>query len=252
MKRVWLLIASVCVLFLVVAWALAGERTVHIFVDGRELAVFPPPFVAEGRVFAPLRAVMEASGSDIDWDAAERAVLIQTPAGKGERYLQGLQCPAAEGPDISRNLVSAAELQNILDEDRDGDLADYRLGHSGGDLVGNDPLVVDVRARCDYEAAHIPGAVWIAPAQEMGGKEHVARLRELLSAHAARGGENEVVLYCYTGHTAALAAGVLGTQGFNVKNLLYGFDFGWAGTRIPPAPLMAPVEEKSLPLADGG
>lgn len=250
MKKVWLLILSVCLLFLVAAWALAAEKAVRLVVDGQELAVFPPPFISENRVFVPLRAVAEALGADVSWDAATRSVVVETPAGKGERYLEGLPGPGGQ-PDIARNFVSAAALRDVLDDDRDGDLADYREGHSGGDLISNDPLVVDVRAGSDYAAAHIPGAVWIAPAQEMGKKENVARLRELLSAHAARGGKNEVVVYCYTGHTAGLAAGVLGTQGFNVKNLKFGFNIAWTGTQAAPAAIKAPTEANPAPSGYG-
>jgi rhodanese-related sulfurtransferase len=186
----------------------------------------------------------------VTWDGVGGTVQVETPAKKGDCYLQGLR-DAAGQPGIARNFVSAALLRDVLDDDRDGDLADYRAGLSGGDLISNDPLVVDVRAGSDFAAAHIPGAVWIAPAQEMGKKENVARLRALLSAHAARGGKNEVVVYCYTGHTAGLVAGVLGAQGFNVKNLRFGFDIAWTGTQAAPAAIKAPAEATTPPSGCG-
>lgn len=148
-------------------------------------------------------------------------------------------------PDIKRNLISAAALRDLLDDDRDGDLADYREGHNGGDAIANDPLVVDVRARWFYDFSHIPGAVWIAEAAAMGTKENEQRLGELLASHVKQGGKNKVVVYCHTGHTAGLVAGVLGTRGFNVKNLQYGFDIAWTGTQTAPAPIKALVEDKS-------
>lgn len=72
---------------------------------------------------------------------------------------------------------------------------------------------------------------------------NVQRLKEvLLAAHVKQGGKNEIVVYCYTGHTAGLVAGVLGARGFNIKNLIYGFDNGWMGTQIADIPARGPVE----------
>jgi rhodanese-related sulfurtransferase len=240
-KKYWILITGFLLSAFIAIGAAAAGAGVRIIVDGRELRADPPPSVIRGRVFTPLRALAESLGADVTWDGTNRTVQVETPAKKGERYLQGLQDPAGQ-PDIARDFVSAAALRDVLDDDLDGDLADYRDGHSGGDLLGNDPLVVDVRTGSDYAAAHIPGAVWIAPAQEMGRKENVARLRDLLNTHTARGGKEEVVVYCYTGHTAGLVAGVLGTQGFNVKNLKFGFDIGWTGNQTAPAAIKAPTE----------
>lgn len=251
MKKVRLLIASVCCIFLTAGWALAAGKAVQIVVDGRELAVFPPPLISENRVLVPLRAVAEALEADVAWNAATKTVVVKTLVQKGERYLQGLPDSVAEQPGIARNFIDAAALRDVLDDDRDGDLADYREGHGGGDLISNDPLVVDVRVQSDYYAAHIPGAVWIAPSQEMGKKENVARLRALLDAHAARGGKNEAVVYCSTGHTAGLVTGVLGTQGLNIKNLKYGFDIAWTGTQAAPAAIKAPTEATTPPSGCG-
>jgi len=73
------------------------------------------------------------------------------------------------------------------------------------------------------------------------------KLRELLVKHVSQGGKEEVVVYCHTGHTAGLVAGVLGTRGFNIKNLQYGFDLAWTGTLALPPPIKAPVEDKFTP-----
>jgi len=89
------------------------------------------------------------------------------------------------------------------------------------------PLIIDVRSYNDYVNGHIPGAIWIAPAAEMGSQEIGQKIRRLLDEHVASGGANEIVVYCYTGNSAGLVAGVLGERGFNIKNLRLGFD-GWA------------------------
>lgn len=80
-----------------------------------------------------------------------------------------------------------------------------------------------MRARWLYDFGHIPSAVWVAEASDMGKQENEQRLRDLLAEHIVQGGKNEIVVYCSTGHMAGLVAGVLGSRGFNVKNLQYGF-----------------------------
>ncbi len=227
------------------SWAGAGGKSVRINVDGEDWAALPPPIMIENRVFVPLRAIAAVLGADVAWNAASRTVNVRTPVKQGELYLQGLGNRGAEQPGIEKNFITAAALHDLLDDDRDGDLADYRKGHSGGDTIANDPLVVDVRARCDYDTAHIPGAIWVAEAAAMGKKENEEELRRLLANHVNKGGKDQIVLYCYTGHTAGLVAGVLGTRGVNVKNLAYGFDIAWTGAKTAPTPLKAPVEDKS-------
>ncbi|MCR4399724.1 MAG: stalk domain-containing protein [Syntrophomonadaceae bacterium] len=240
MKRVAMLMLACCLLLALPAAARASEVTV--VVDGRPLLLQPPALLWQGRTFLPLRGLAEALGAVLTWDAATRTVQVESPARAGERYLQGLTVGGFVTPDIRRDLLGAAELRDLLDDDRDGDLADYRAGHSGGDSIANDPLLVDVRSRADFDAGHIPGAVWIAPAVAMGSPAAVDSLRSLLAAHVAAGGRNEAVLYCYTGHQSGLVAGVLGARGLPVRNLMYGFDLAWTGSRQAPAPVAGPVE----------
>lgn len=246
MRRLYLILLPCFLLASVAAsWAGAASKSIRINVDGEDWAALPPPIMIENRVFVPLRAIAAVLGADVAWNAASRTVNVRTPVKQGELYLQGLGNRGAEQPGVAKNFISATALRDLLDDDRDGDLADYREGHSGGDTIANDPLVVDVRARCDYDTAHIPGAVWVAEAAAMGKKENEEELRRLLANHVNKGGKDEIVLYCYTGHTAGLVAGVLGTRGVNVKNLAYGFDIAWTGAKTAPAPLRAPVEDKS-------
>ncbi|MDI6709911.1 MAG: hypothetical protein QME76_04385 [Bacillota bacterium] len=136
MKTVWWGLLGCLILTLVTSsWAVAGGRALRILVDGRALETNPLPFVSEN---------------------------------------QGLSGRTPGHSDIRRNLVSAAALRDLLDDDRDGDLADYRVGHSGGDSIANDPLVMDLRARSLYDSGHLPGAVWIAEASDMGKREKIA------------------------------------------------------------------------------
>ncbi|MBF7084736.1 hypothetical protein IT084_17505 [Desulfallas sp. Bu1-1] len=58
-------------------------------------------------------------------------------------YLRGLENSEFRG--IKNNLVEAGMLLQILDDDLDNDACDYRSNHSGGDLISNDPLILDLR-----------------------------------------------------------------------------------------------------------
>lgn len=140
----------------------------------------------------------------------------QKTADDGELYLNNYQ----------ENLITSAQLLDIL---RDDSVAD--------------PLIIDVRTYEDYNNRRIPGAQWVAYADEMGSEESEQELRSLLDEHIASGGANEIVVYCYTGHSSGLVAGVLGARGFNVKNLRFGFNIGWVGNQEAPASVMGPIEK---------
>lgn len=142
----------------------------------------------------------------------------QKTADDGELYLKNYQ----------ENLINPAQLLDILRDDS----------------VAN-PLIIDVRTYEDYNDRRIPGAKWVAYADEMGSKESEQELRSLLDEHIASGGANEIVVYCYTGQSAGLVAGVLGARGFNVKSLRFGFNIGWIGNQEAPASIMGPIEKAS-------
>lgn len=184
-----------------------------------------------------------AAGTQLTWDNENYSVRINQY--QGDRYLKGQIIPTSVGVGIENNLIRAADLKNILDDDQDNDLADYRDGHNGGDLLDNDPMVVDLRKKEDFNERHIPGAVWIATPEDIAEQRNIQKLKDLLKKHVADGGKNELVLYCYTGNRSGLAAGVLGTFGLPVKNLMYGFDIAWRGTKLSPKPIYAPMEDSS-------
>jgi rhodanese-related sulfurtransferase len=237
-----IIFALVGILFFSAVCAQAAEKAVKLFVSGVPVLVEPGPLFRDGRVFVPVRFVAEHLGAQVNWDDKNSAVLIEPG---GDRYLKGQKDLSTPVPGIMSNLVKPRTLKDILDDDKDNSLADYRQDYNGGDLIANDPLIVDTRKRDNYDAAHIPGAVWIAPAENMAEKQNIDHLKRLLAEHINRGGKDEVVIYCSTGHTSGLAAGVLGTQGLPVKNLMYGFDIGWRGTVKADPPVSAPMENSS-------
>jgi len=83
------------------------------------------------------------------------------------------------------------------------------------------PLLVDVRARAEYEVSHLPGAQW--------GADDAAIERILASAAPGQ----QVVLYCAVGYRSTLAADRLIRRGHaNVVNL-EGSLFQWANEERP-------------------
>jgi rhodanese-related sulfurtransferase len=218
----------------------AADKPVGLIVNDRQIGVEPQPFIQDGRVFVPVSFIAEELGAQVVWDEENHSVCINQ--NQGDRYLKG-QNISTTGMGIKNNLIKAVELKDILDDDKDDDLADYRNGHSGGDILANDPLVVDLRKKEDYDARHIPGAAWIAEAEIMAEMQNVQNLKSLLEKHVADGGKNEIVLYCGTGNTSGLVAGVLGAQGLPVRNLMYGFDIAWRGTNMADDPIYAPMED---------
>jgi rhodanese-related sulfurtransferase len=81
--------------------------------------------------------------------------------------------------------------------------------------AANDPFIISVRSGAHYAIGHIPGAINI-PWKEVALADSLAKIPT----------DKPVVIYCYTGHTGAVATAVLGTLGYQVTNLKYGFS-GW-------------------------
>ncbi|MEW5706971.1 MAG: rhodanese-like domain-containing protein [Actinomycetota bacterium] len=245
-KRGSIILACAVLAIAIASAAIASTGAIKIIVSGQELNLRVAPSLQSGTVSAPVRAITEAFGAEVAWDGDKRAVIITAP---GNRFLGGLNGPklieSTKTPSIHDNFVTATQLRDILDDDKDGDLCDYRSGHNGGDSIANDPLVIDVRQKADYDKGHIPGAIWIASAQDMAKTESITALRAALASHLAKGGKNVIVIYCYTAHTAGLAAGVLGANGFNVKNLRYGYNISWEGSMQADTPIKGPRENSA-------
>lgn len=241
--RIAIVSVAVCVIFLSgVALANAVERAIKIAVNGKQVQSESGAFLSKGRVFVPVRLIAEELGAQVQWDEESNTVAIQ---GGGDAYLKGITTDTSEEIGIAGNLVRAADVKKVLDDDGDNDLADYRQGHNGGDILDNDPLVVDIRDQNEYASSHIPGAIWIAYSERMAERDNVAKLKGLLDKHIAAGGKNEIVIYCYTGNTSGLVAGVLGTRGLPVKSLMYGFDIAWRGTKFADRPIKANMEDSN-------
>jgi rhodanese-related sulfurtransferase len=88
--------------------------------------------------------------------------------------------------------------------------ADLQSNLTDGD-TSNDPQIVSVRAAADYAKGHVPGAINIP-------WKDIAKADKLKMLDPSK----DIVVYCYTGHTGALATTALGMMGYKVKNLLHG------------------------------
>ena len=95
----------------------------------------------------------------------------------------------------------------------------YDLLHDGD--PANDPLVVSVQTRAEYELGHIPGAINI-PWDEIN---DVVQLQEQISK------DRLTVLYCnHCVHSAQISA-ILNLLGYNTLDLAYGFE-SWTQNQL--------------------
>jgi rhodanese-related sulfurtransferase len=79
----------------------------------------------------------------------------------------------------------------------------------------NDPFIVSVRSAEHYTLGHVPGAGNI-PWKEIANLDNLAKLPT----------DQQIVVYCYTGHTGQVAATTLALLGYDVTNLKFGM-MGW-------------------------
>ncbi len=79
----------------------------------------------------------------------------------------------------------------------------------------NNPLILSVRAPDDYAKGHVPGAYNI-PWREIADPENLSHLPT----------DQQIVVYCYTGHTGQVAATILRLLGYDAVNLKFGI-MGW-------------------------
>lgn len=78
--------------------------------------------------------------------------------------------------------------------------------------TSNDPVVVDVRKKEDYDKAHVPGALYISA-------------KEAATADALKmiDPSKQVVVYCYTGQTGSQVTALLNMLGYDAYNMKFGF-----------------------------
>ena len=74
------------------------------------------------------------------------------------------------------------------------------------------PYILDVRTKEEYESSHIAGAVFI-PLDEL--RQNLAKLEK----------DKTILVYCHTGLRSYLACRILNQNGFSTKNITGGYSF---------------------------
>ena len=108
-------------------------------------------------------------------------------------------------------MISSKELLSILDDNGDGEIAT-----TPGDNIANDPLLIDLRSKEDYDAGHIAGAIWVCDWYEITKKENLNKIKNKLFEHK---GAKYIVVYDYNGKYSGIVTSFLAAAGFEVKNL---------------------------------
>lgn len=106
--------------------------------------------------------------------------------------------------------------------------------------TGNDPYILSVRSADDYAKGHIPGAHNI-PWREVFKEENLATLPT----------NKQIVVYCYTGHTATQVTGALNTLGYDAVTLKWGIASWTTNTDIAGSYYDRASEMRKLPVVLG-
>ncbi|MCG8608192.1 rhodanese-like domain-containing protein [bacterium] len=122
----------------------------------------------------------------------------------------------AAADDVASNVTAAVTAQSLFDNLNDSDSS-------------NDPIIVSVRSAEHYAIGHIPGAINI-PWREIALEANLSKLDP----------NREIVVYCYTGHTGAVAATALNLLGYDAVNMKFGI---MAWTRDAAVRVASPFRE---------
>ncbi len=123
---------------------------------------------------------------------------------------------ATPAPEMSAFDAVLQAAQDYLSENRPPVISAEALYENLNDGdADNDPFIISVRAPEDYAKGHIPGAINI-PWKTIADPDNLAKIPE----------DQPIVVYCYTGHTGAIATTILNLLGYEATNLKYGM-MGW-------------------------
>ena len=128
--------------------------------------------------------------------------------------------------------LSSGNSPNITAQDLFGLLND--------DDSANDPFVLSVRSPEQYAKGHIASAInfyWREAAKE----ENLAKLPE----------DRQIVVYCYTGHTASQVTALLNILGYDAINLKFGMTSWTRDTDVAPKRYQEVKDAKDYPFVTG-
>jgi len=104
----------------------------------------------------------------------------------------------------------------------------------------NDPFVLSIRSASQYAVGHIPGAVNIG-FKTLFTDENLSKLPN----------DKQIVIACYTGHTASQAAALLNVNGYDAIALKFGMT-GWTGdTTVAPSGFVKATSAFNYPVSIG-
>lgn len=121
----------------------------------------------------------------------------------------------AKFPEVAQ--LSTDSLQTWLDESRQAEVEQSQSGQAPSER----PLLLDVRAKEEYEVSHLQDAVLATSEQEA------------LEALEGVPSDRPVVLYCSVGYRSSEMAGFLQKRGFEKVYNLEGSIFAWANEGRP-------------------
>ena len=117
------------------------------------------------------------------------------------------------------------------------------------DDITNDPFILSIRSESDYTKGHIPGSVRIASVYDLFTGNNLAELDKL--AKLSEDSDRQIVVVCYTGHTASQATALLNIFGYNATALKWGM-CGWcANTTIAPKGFTRTADSTNYPICIG-
>ena len=105
----------------------------------------------------------------------------------------------------------------------------------------NDPFILSVRSPESYTKGHIPGAINI-PWREVVKQENLAKLPK----------DRQIVVYCYTGHTASQVTALLNILGYDAINLKFGMTSWTINKDIAPGRYEETQHSHNYPLVIEG
>lgn len=106
--------------------------------------------------------------------------------------------------------------------------------------AGNDPFILSVRDEAKYAEGHIPGAVNI-PWRSVFTEENISKLPT----------NQQIVVYCYTGHTASQVTAMLNVMGYDALCLKWGMCSWTSNTTIAPSCYDKETASHDYPIVSG-
>jgi len=105
---------------------------------------------------------------------------------------------------------------------------------------GNDPFILSIRGAADYEKGHIPGAVNIG-FKSVFTEENISLLPT----------DKQIVVYCYTGHTASQITAMLNVIGYDAVCLKWGLCSWTTNTTIAASCYDEDLHAADYPVVNG-